>query len=478
MAPSAALKKLSPWVENLILNYGGPEEEESGSVPLKAQVVQVGQMTQSQVLARGSDGPCGILFLSDGAVQLPAVLSESAWVQLQEQEDRDDLSSLLNTTVYVLDYRVRFHMNQELSKCRFYLSVGRLFSSAAGPVLAQPPCVTSLASVRTKICRTWRSQLGQDSQRSQCGLDLSDLLGEWQQDCLQEVLQDVQNRLLNPPELARTRFTSSWDVDRVRYKTETPFSVPVRFLLIPEGPGTGTQEGVESVEVPDPAGAEPGRDQGERSPVLQEDPMSNPWDMFPPPCVTSSTDESSPEPTPDHPGASSGPGPGATSGPDSGSVNSSLPPGQNFRTRSPPVSSSPPSTQSPAEPPVSDRTFMPTALQTRPSLDQNHQVQEDPPPYRKPKRKLCDVTPEEGAGLSVSPASWVLETQTFRTKEDSSPKRAAPRRTPNVHEDGTALSYTYTVSGQNLLDSSRFQVPELVLRWALRYLSEPPPDVS
>ncbi|XP_037539037.1 adrenocortical dysplasia protein homolog [Nematolebias whitei] len=496
MAPSA-LSKLSPWIESLILNYSGPEEEESGSVRLKAHVVQVGQMTQSQVLTRGSDGPCGILFLSDGVVQIPAVLSESAWTHLQEQEDRESFSSLLNTTVYVQDYRIRFHMHPEKSKCRFYLSVGKLFTSAAGRVQVQPPYVTSLPSVRTKICRTWSSLLGQeDSQRSQCGLDLSDLLGEWQQDCLQAVLLDIQNRLMNPPELStsphgssRTRFTS-WDEDRVRYKTETPFSVPVKFLLIPEGSQTRTQEGAESAEVPDPASVEPGHDLEESSPVPQEDlsarPVSRPWDMFPPPCVTSSTDESSPEPTPDCPGASSGPGPGAASDPDSVSTHSFLPANQNLLTRSPQVSSSPPSTQSPAEPPASDRTLRPTAQQTRPSLNQDHQVQEDPAPYRKPKRKLCDVTPEqvkEGAGLSLRPPSWILETQTFRTKEGSSPKQAVPRRTPSVHEDGTAFSYTYTLSGQNLLDSSRFRVPELVLRWALRYLRTPeptesPPDVS
>ncbi|XP_017260128.1 adrenocortical dysplasia protein homolog [Kryptolebias marmoratus] len=484
--------ELAPWIERLVLSYSGPGEEEpcrgggSGSGCLKAHVVGLSQMSQSQVLGRGPDGPIGLIFLSDGVLQIPAVLTAAAWEHVQEQEEREDFSSFLHTTVFVRDYRLRFYMNPELTKCRFLLSVGQLATFAVGSVKDSPPCCTSLASVQAKICRTWMSlQAQEDSRTDLC--ELSEMLDEWQDDSLQLVLKDVQNQLRNS---SLTQSTTSWDVDRIRYRGQAPFVVPGKLLQIPEGSGTRTQRRAESVEdvdwqVPDPAGAESVRDPGESSPVPHEDdvpqedmtdrPLSNPWDMFPPPCITSSTEDSSPEPTPNRQGVSSGPDSVATA--TVPSIPSTLPPYQDPQTRLP-VSSSLSSDQSPAEPPSSDGTRTPAVLQTCHALDRDQTVH-----YRKPKRKRCDVTPEQvekRAGLSQSPPSWLFETQTSRTKQGSSPKQAVPRRTPSVHRDGTAFSYTYTVTGQNLLDCSRFRVEESVLRWALRTLltPEPCPDIS
>lgn len=209
-------------------------------------------MSQSQ--AQGSEGPTGLLFLSDGVLQIPAVLTASAWEHLQEQEDRECFTSLVNTTVCIQDYRLQFHVALEQTKCRFYLSVGELATTAAGPIKDSTPCCTTLPSVRLKICKTWRTLLGQeaqDSQKSQCGFDLSELLGEWQHDCLQAVLEDVRERLMTAsshpvsPQPSTSTDTSllthpdtftarSWDVDRVRYKGVKCFSVPLKCLLIPE----------------------------------------------------------------------------------------------------------------------------------------------------------------------------------------------------------------------------------------------------
>ncbi|KAI3370885.1 hypothetical protein L3Q82_007396 [Scortum barcoo] len=354
--PWAAWSRLSPWIESLVLSQ---DREGGNSGRIKAHVIGVGPMSQSQ--AQGSEGPAGLLFLSDGQLQIPAVLTASAWEHLQEQEDRECFTSLVNTTVCIQGYRLQFHMAQEQTKCRFYLSVGELATTAAGPIKDNTPCCTTLPSIRQKICRTWRALQGQeDSQKSQCGFDLSELLGEWQHDCLQAVLDDVRERLAtaSSPQpstsslaLPDTLTAESWDADRVRYKGAKRFSVPLKCLLIPEedaqqlqtaadvGGGTpnrlrgasedkkrdlpqvcsppeSTQPSVDDVEwrISKPAVVVRDCDANESSPFPEEDsllnedmlagmidshirPLSNPWDMFPP-CDTSSPSDSSPEATP------------------------------------------------------------------------------------------------------------------------------------------------------------------------------------
>ncbi|KAM4573711.1 adrenocortical dysplasia protein homolog isoform 1-T4 [Odontesthes bonariensis] len=534
----AARNRLTPWIESLILSYGGREEGEGGGAGerLKAHVIGVGQMSLSQV--RGSDGPTGLLFLSDGVLQIPAVLTAAAWEHLQEQEDRECFTSLLNTTVFVQDSRLRFHMAQEQTRCRFFLSVGELATTAAGPVREKTPCCTTLPSVRMKICRTWRALLDQEgSQRSQCEFDLSELLGEWQHDCLQAVLEDVRQRLVaasthspqpctsthSPPV---TRPLTSWDVDRVRYKGEKPFSVPVKFLLMPEedsrptqtvagagrgtqtaGSGTqtagsGTQTRTESTQPPvdapcsqmsTPAGAETVWEGVGSSPVLVEDamisgvidmPLSNPWDIYPPPCVTFSSSDSSREATPPHSPASSKPDSVTMETSTQLPVHSSkesgyFPPYQRQPAGLSATASASltPSDRPPASarPPASDRPPASAQLNRgREHVDDG--VQEN---YRKPKRKRCEATPEvtEEEEPSGSPPSWLFESQAgaFGVEEGSGPKLpgGGPRRTPNTHSDGKPLTYSYKVSGQNLQDFSRFRVAAALLHWAVRYLLAP-----
>ncbi|XP_032378246.1 uncharacterized protein LOC116693407 [Etheostoma spectabile] len=354
----AARSRLSPWIERLILSHGGPGGSSSGR--LKAHVIGVGQMSQSQ--AQGSEGPTGLLFLSDGVLQIPAILTASAWEHLQDHEDRECFTSLVNSTVCIQDYRLQFHMALEQTKCRFYLSVGELATTAAGPLKDNTPCSTTQASIRLKICKTWRALLGQetqDSQKSLCGFDLSELLGEWQHDCLQAVLEDVQERLgvsqqpststLIHPDMSTA---TSWGVDRVRYKGLKCFKVPIKCLLIPEedaqqlqtppnvesrttsghsavsedrkrdslqiGKPTETMQlSVDDGEwrIAKPAFVDRDPDANENSPpeedsiMLHEDmipviidsdtkTLSNPWDIFPPPFDTLSSSDASPEATP------------------------------------------------------------------------------------------------------------------------------------------------------------------------------------
>uniref|UniRef100_A0A3Q3JBE8 Shelterin complex subunit TPP1/Est3 domain-containing protein n=1 Tax=Monopterus albus TaxID=43700 RepID=A0A3Q3JBE8_MONAL len=471
--PRPSRSKLSPWIENLVLSYGG-QEGSSSSGRLKAHVIGVGQMSQSQ--AQGSEGPTWLLFLSDGVLQIPAILTASAWEHLQEQEDRESFSSLVNTTVCIQDYRLQFHMAHEQTKCRFFLSVGELATTAAGPVKDNTPCCTTCPSVRLKIYKTWRALQGQEvqeSQKSQCGFDLSALLGEWQHDCLQAVLDDVRERLVTSTSTytSSTFTATSWDVDRVSYKGVKCFSVPIKCLFIPEedaqqlqtplnagsrkpgGPSAAsedrrrdlpptcktleaTQPSVDVAEwrIAAPAVAERNCNTRENSPLAVEGSMlhedmitgiinmdtrhlSNPWDIFPPPCGTSSSSDASPEATPVH-----------------SQYNATLS-----------------STQIPAH---SSRESQQTSDHSKGECKEETQITRSPP-------------------------SWLFDTQAgYGAKEGSGRKRGPPagtlsRKTPTVHSDGKAFSYSYQVSGQNLQDFSLFRVPESLLHWAVKYLVAP-----
>ncbi|XP_026166365.1 adrenocortical dysplasia protein homolog [Mastacembelus armatus] len=578
--------KPSPWIENLILSYDSQEMNCSRG-QLKAHVIGVSQMSLSQ--AQGSEGPTGLLFLSDGVLQIPAVLTASAWEHLQEQEDRECFTSLLNTTVCIQDYRLQFHMALEQNKCRFFLTIGELASTSAGPVKDSTPCCTTLSSVRLKICKTWKALQGQeemDSQRSQCGFDLSELLGEWQHDCLQAVLDDVRKRLMVVNSCPVGLHTSgafsatSWDVDRVRYKGMKHFSVPIKCLLIPEGdaqqqktpPNAGsrtpsrlpaasedrrrdlapvckpseiTQASVDAAEweIATPVVAERNCGHKEHSPppvedfMLHEDmiaemidtdirPMSNPWDIFPPPCDASSSSDASPDATPIHPlhkstTAESRPDHATIitstqiplhsskesqpkSDPSSGQL-SYFPPYQKPPHMNSLLATADPSTSTftsplglfpkPSNLPlVTDEHYTHTPQQRFPGLEQEgHDLDKDlgeavEKKDRKVKRKRSESTPitptalgeeEEESRISRSPPSWLFDSQLGSgAKEQHSHKQgqtagSVSRKTPTVHSDGMPFSYTYHLTGQNLLDFSRFKIDESLLQWALKYLLVP-----
>ncbi|TMS05588.1 hypothetical protein E3U43_004838 [Larimichthys crocea] len=561
--PRPSRIKLSPWIESLILSYGSdPQVEEGGgssssSGGLKAHVIGVGPMSQSQ--AQGSEGPTALLFLSDEVLQIPAMLTASAWEHLQYHEERESLSSLLNTTVYIQNYRLQFHAAPEKTKSRFFLSVGELATTAAGPVKESTPCCTTLPSVRQKICKTWRLLLDQEmqeSQRSQCGFDLSELLGEWQQDCLRTVLEDVRERLTTAsrpqPSTSASSLThpgaltaTGWDVDRVRYKREKCFSVPVKCLLVPEedalqpqtpplsGSGTpsrltaasedsmgdsseSAQPSVDDAEwrIAQPAVLETVCDAKDDSPpppadhskdmivgVIHSDirPLTNPWDIFPPPGDTSSSSCSSPEDRPthsphDHAVAKSEPDHAAvltstqfpvqsSKEPLQTSEQSILPPYQlQLPTTShhASVSSSTSSSVKTPEPFTRLSNLSPAADKHHTDPASNEESQEK---RKSGKAKRKSSTPEAGvdgeeeeAEISRSPPSWLFDSEADGgAAQDSSQhqRQTMLRKTPTVHSDGKRFSYSYQASGQNLQDFSRFKVAGLWLQWAVKYLVVP-----
>uniref|UniRef100_A0A1A7XGG7 Adrenocortical dysplasia homolog n=2 Tax=Iconisemion striatum TaxID=60296 RepID=A0A1A7XGG7_9TELE len=514
-------KPMLPWIESLVLNYSDRAGEEAGGPDggrtrarkgwLKAYVLEVSHLPESK--PRTFEGPDVVLFLSDGQVKIPAVVTASAWARIQEEEGRENLNNFLNATVHLQVDRLQFDMTPDRFTSRFYLVLSGLSTVEAGLVRKQTPCYTSLRSIRMKIDQTWSArQRAEDSQRSQNEPDLSQLLGVWQDEWLQSSVKDVMERMSthtsSQPSTSAYRSpltgpATSWDLDRVRYQAETPFTIPVKFLCIPQHLETGTDAGLRihtgtelpalgdaARQIPEPAGVESVHHAGESSPVLTEDdfpqeeviqrPSSNPWDIFPPLCISS---ESSPEPTPIISSTTSGPD-CATMVTSTSHVHTSLPPYQKQQNSSLLPTNS--AEKSSPEPPVSNTTQNTRTHQNLQALDRDRQdrAQVD---TRNSKRKRHDVPLQkvEEEEFSHSPPSWLFETQQepARTKEGSSPKRRVMRTISSVHSDGKRFSYTYRVSGQNLQDFSRFRVAASVLHWAVKYLltpklAEPPPNIS
>ncbi|XP_041650742.1 adrenocortical dysplasia protein homolog [Cheilinus undulatus] len=564
--------KLSPWIESLILNYGS-QDGGSSSGRLKAQVIGVGQMSQSQ--AQGSEGPTGLLFLSDGVLQIPAILTTSAWEHLQDQEERECFTSLLNHTVCIQNYTLQFHMGPEQTKCRFFLSVGELATTAAGPVKDSTPCCTTLPSVRQKICETWRALMGQEGQesQSQCGFDLTELLGEWQHDCLQSVLEDIKERLMKAsyavePQPSTSTFTPSltcpdtfaaisWDIERIRDKREKCFTVPMNYLLIPEEDAQHLQEHLDvpsSTLIEVSAGfeersrdlpqiletAKPSVDDDDwriegpalrqvdcvtnENPQLDEEddvldeviitrlnegkirPLTNPWDMFPPPDETSSEDVS-PCATQDHPPvgiltSTRLPTHSSTATPQTSELNSKGEQSELLPYQKPPsstclpvtVSTSASTSVTPPEPftrpdearAEPEKTNLLASEQESPIFEEV-MVEGVERKCRKAKRKRSEpsaeaqnlLAEEEEAQVSGSPPSWLFESKNSSGLEEGSShqpdKTIEPlcRKISTVHSDGKKFSYSYQVSGKNLQDFSKCKISESLLNWAVKYLVTP-----
>lgn len=510
--PLAARSRLCPWIEELILSYG--TEPGTGTERLKARVVRVEQMSQSQ--AHNSDCPTGLLLLSDGFLLMPAVLTAAAWERLQEQEDRDSFDGLVNSTVLIKDFRVQFHMAQEQTKCRFFLSVGELAVTSAGPCGSNAPCCTTLASVRQKIWQTWRDLLDeqvQDSQSSQSGLDLSMLLGEWHQDCMLSVLKDVEERLTNPARPHPSKATG-WDVDRLRFKTEKSFSVPVKCLLIPDvlqlqaaenapcqAPDVSSEpEDSQSLldrVLPQPPVHHPQREQdppvfAETEPDAADNfppsadhmigdlsggsitPLSNPWDIFTPPGVSPCSSDASPGERPAQAchdsAAAAWTQVSVSSGTKLQSQDSCLPPYQE-----------PPQVDLRATAGLSEassRAAQSTcgSVQLQASAEQLPVSEETGEAKVRRKRREPAAVEVGGQGdhTARSPPSWLFDTQTdCGAQEEHQHHLDLLRKTPSVHSDGRSFSYSYRVSDQNLRDLSHFQVQAAWLQWALRYLLGP-----
>uniref|UniRef100_A0A3B3DP47 Shelterin complex subunit TPP1/Est3 domain-containing protein n=1 Tax=Oryzias melastigma TaxID=30732 RepID=A0A3B3DP47_ORYME len=404
--------EVTPWIEELILSYGSSEKKKVSGC-LTAHVVGLDKMTES--LALGWDGPTEIVFLSDGQVRIPAALTTRAWKNLMEFEEREYIQGLLNNTMLIQVHQLKFHMAKELNECWFYLSIGKMCSLASGLLREFTECCTTLSSVRMKIRQTWQACLVEENfvwghnERV-----LSQLLEAWDQDFVDEMMEDIREKLMvgrRPGSGSRLR--TSWDVDRVRYKRMERFTVPVRYLLIPEEVEAPTGGAAQPVTEVDPPQA-PGCDAGESPPVPEQDSPLHDLILSDSDDVLSSSN-SSPEMTPILPEC----GPAASSNPDS--------------------------------------VAMVTSTQ-------------------KAKKKRCEVTAEPGVleqeEPSGSPPSWLFDPTGTSIREEPSNPSTEPdlRKVLDTHSDGKPFMYTYKVTGQNLQDLIQFKMPASLLHWAVKYL--------
>ncbi|KAL2087868.1 hypothetical protein ACEWY4_016696 [Coilia grayii] len=147
-----------PWIEQLIQDYGTPIPPDRA---VKATVVGAKDLTESQ---DETDASC-VVFLSDGVVFIPAVLTTQAWARLQDMEERESFSGLENAIVSVKSLQLNFHLEPELSNCQFYVTVNQMSTvGQASTHNAVPNC----------------TRLDESSSQSQYGFRLTDLLEEWE----------------------------------------------------------------------------------------------------------------------------------------------------------------------------------------------------------------------------------------------------------------------------------------------------------
>nr|XP_057931570.1 adrenocortical dysplasia protein homolog [Doryrhamphus excisus]XP_057931571.1 adrenocortical dysplasia protein homolog [Doryrhamphus excisus] len=526
----ATSDQVSPWIEKLILSYGS-EEGSSAPVRLNAHVIGVGELTDSQT--RTHDGPKGLLFVSDGVVNMPVLLTSTAWEEIQDNWDKECFSSMIDSSVCMKKIQLRFHMSMEDINCRFFLVVDKMFILSVGTEKEKTPCCTSLPSVHKKIYETWSSLMvkdGQEYQNSQFGFDLSELLGEMQFDCFRTVMLDVHKRLMqangDSQEIApgipllneSDLFTAtSWDTERIQDKGMKCFSIPMKCLLIPEGDAPlekranvarPTPDRELDLQLCDPSQSFVDAADGKTDTHARDErenlaenmhadhirvdttentiiPPADPWHNFPAPCSSSNSFTESPEETniqfipPQQQkcalNITSTPVP-INAQPDvntsqhSKGEHSFLPPYQKL----PPSLGNSNNTQT---------QHIHTASQEKQTLIENSDVAGRQCGKSKRKRELeffqktqnkITLEEEEEAHQSGSPPSWLFDSMandgSIQVQTMLAEKR---RRTPAVHSDGRPFSYTYKVTAKNLLDLSQFKVEDSLLHWAVKYLVDP-----
>ncbi|XP_060796735.1 adrenocortical dysplasia protein homolog isoform X2 [Neoarius graeffei] len=454
-----------PWVEQLIHNYG----KEQRDLGVRAHVVGVSELTESQ---RTGESDACMLFLSDGTMFIPAVLSTAAWEHMQELEERDTFSGLDNTTVSVRKFQLNFHMDPELTNCQFYLRVNQIITVGRVSRHHRPPSCTMLPSVREQILKTWRSLMKESSVtsvNSQSGFPLSCLMGAWHNDIITDLLNEATKKI-TAPTMGHLRIATPthWHRERLRCKGEECFSTPVSHLVIPEeqramltaDPGVLSVSETPSGLVP-PCVAEAAKqpirtqDQGGDSPTVASDrpedghqltlnntrpevccvgggesrEHESPWDMFCPAAdllETPTSSESSLESLlqPDSRSLLT----------DSSSAESGIiiPPFQRPRL-------SPYSTAHPSNPTTSDL----------------HQEPLTPSPETSSKHT----------------AAVCVEEQSPKIPHHMSHTPPAKKR--RVHSDGSSFSYAYEPCPNVASALSRCKVPEQLVQWAVAYLGTP-----
>ncbi|XP_052458014.1 adrenocortical dysplasia protein homolog isoform X2 [Carassius gibelio] len=223
------MAELEPWIEKLIQNYGQSQSETT----VKANVVGVCDISDSQ---RMEHTDVCMLFMSDGSAVIPAVLSDAAWERLQDFEEMESFTGLHNAIVYVRSFELKFDMNPDLASCQFYLKVNQMNTICIASKHQHPPSCTTLASVRDQIIKTWRS-CREGSVSSASGVSLSSLLDVWHNDIIINIVNDATEKITMSATYCPSVATPThWHRERLHWRGQEQFIVPVPFLLIPEEP--------------------------------------------------------------------------------------------------------------------------------------------------------------------------------------------------------------------------------------------------
>lgn len=157
-------------------------------------------------------------------------------VFLHSFEEMESFTGLHNAIVYVRSFELKFDMNPDLASCQFYLKVNQMNTICIASKHQHPPSCTTLASVRDQIIKTWRS-CREGSVSSASGVSLSSLLDVWHNDIIINIVNDATEKITMSATYCPSVATPThWHRERLHWRGQEQFIVPVHFLLIPEEP--------------------------------------------------------------------------------------------------------------------------------------------------------------------------------------------------------------------------------------------------
>ncbi|XP_039518833.1 adrenocortical dysplasia protein homolog isoform X3 [Pimephales promelas] len=427
-----------------------------------------------------------MLFMSDGSAVIPAVLSEAAWERLQELEEMETFTSLHNAIVYLRSFELHFDMNPDLASCQFYLKVSEMNTLGIASKRQQPPSCTTLSSVRDQIKKTWRSHR-EGSVSSSSGVSLSSILEVWHNDIIINILSDAIEKIsMSTTYCPSVATPTHWHRERLHWRGQEQFIVPVPFLLIPEeqreliaaDPSAGSESETSNVLAPPPEESHPTSISIANQTVATQDNISascpddgqstlihtrpevvcgtgelsrdgeSPWDMYTQePALlgrrsTSDSNETDPEL-------------------ESQSLLREVP--------SLPIATSTQnqfSKQNSGGMSVDGITLSqrPKPTQFSPSLSSD--------------KSIRDPSQEHDRERAVSPPSWLVHNTAPPSEQrplvspdaSQNPSASPPTKDTKMHSDGMPFSYLYCPQPQVTTALAQFQIPGHLIQWAVRYL--------
>uniref|UniRef100_A0A8C1MBT1 ACD shelterin complex subunit and telomerase recruitment factor n=1 Tax=Cyprinus carpio TaxID=7962 RepID=A0A8C1MBT1_CYPCA len=462
------MAELEPWIEKLIQNYGQSQCETT----VKANVVGVCDISDSQ---RMEHTDVCMLFMSDGSAVIPAVLSDAAWERLQDLEEMESFTGLHNAIVYVRSFELKFDMNPDLASCQFYLKVNQMNTICIASKHQHPPSCTTLPSVRDQIIKTWRYLRYVPNLP---GVSLSSLLDVWHNDIIINILNDATEKITMSATYCPSVATPThWHRERLHWRGQEQFIVPVPFLLIPEeqrelmtdDPIADSESETPNDLAPPPVESHPTSASSANQTMAAQDGISgscpeegqstlehtrpevlcgtgelsgdgeSPWDMFTQEpallgrCSTSDSNEQ-----------------------ESQSLLKEVPPL--------PVATS---TQAQISKQISGAMSVDgITLSQRPKPTQFS-------PSHSSDKSFRDPSQEQDKECALSPPSWLVHNTPSASPPTKPRKKCSyivPASLLQVHSDGTPFSYLYHPQPQVATALSHFQIPGHLIQWAVRYL--------